>query len=76
LKENGFAWNEATCAGAAIGGHLELLKWLREQGCPWDWQVLDRSQQFNHRSHVLKWAEENGCTWDGFAPEDDGYNYN
>jgi hypothetical protein len=24
------------CARAAEGGHLEVLKWARENGCPWD----------------------------------------
>ena len=28
--------NAATCAWAAEGGHLEVLKWARENGCPWD----------------------------------------
>ncbi|CAN0500649.1 unnamed protein product, partial [Laminaria digitata] len=27
--------NEATCAFAAAGGHLEVLKWARDRGCPW-----------------------------------------
>ena len=25
-----------TCAYAARGGHLKVLKWARENGCPWD----------------------------------------
>ena len=29
-------WDECTCAYAAEGGHLEVLKWARENGCPWD----------------------------------------
>ena len=24
-----------TCSAAARGGHLEILKWIRENGCPW-----------------------------------------
>jgi hypothetical protein len=31
-----FPWDEDTCTNAAEGGHLEVLKWLRENGCPWD----------------------------------------
>jgi hypothetical protein len=31
-----FPWDEETCACAAYGGHLEVLKWARENGCPWD----------------------------------------
>ena len=25
-----------TCADAAKGGHLEVLKWARDNVCPWD----------------------------------------
>ena len=27
-------WKTSTCANAARGGHLEVLKWLRENGWP------------------------------------------
>ena len=27
-------WDRWTCANAAEGGHLEVLKWARENGCP------------------------------------------
>jgi hypothetical protein len=26
----------ADVSNAASGGHLEVLKWARENGCPWD----------------------------------------
>ena len=34
-------WDERTCAQAARGGHLEVLKWLRDPNipggpCPWN----------------------------------------
>ena len=29
-------WDEWTCAGAAEGGHLEVLQWARANGAPWD----------------------------------------
>ena len=25
-------WNEMSCYNVALGGHLEVLKWLRERG--------------------------------------------
>jgi hypothetical protein len=28
-------WNVRACAKAAEGGHLEILKYLHENGCPW-----------------------------------------
>jgi hypothetical protein len=30
-----FPWDERTCGIAAMGGHLEVLKWARVNGCPW-----------------------------------------
>jgi len=29
-----YPWNERTCQEAARGGHLEVLKWLRDQDPP------------------------------------------
>ncbi len=29
-------WNSDTCTNAAVGGHLEALKWARANGCEWD----------------------------------------
>ena len=31
-----FAWNEMTCAAAAMNGHLEILQWAIKNGCPCD----------------------------------------
>jgi len=52
-----------TCAYAAEGGHLEVLKWARENGCPWDKQTCAYAAKGGHLE-VLKWARENGCPWD------------
>ena len=32
----GISWNSYTCSNAARNGHLQLLKWARVNGCPWD----------------------------------------
>jgi hypothetical protein len=29
-------WNETTCGEAAKWGRMEILKFLKSQGCPWD----------------------------------------
>ena len=34
LQAKNFPWNHLTCANAAEHGHLEVLKWARENGCP------------------------------------------
>jgi hypothetical protein len=37
IKERyGYWGSKITCSEAAKGGHLEVLKWLFEDGCPWE----------------------------------------
>jgi hypothetical protein len=55
--------NRLLCAYAARGGHLEVLKWSRENGCPWDKWTCEYAAKGGH-FEVLKWARENGCPWD------------
>lgn len=33
---NDFDWDRHVCSSAALEGHLEVLKWARCHGCPWD----------------------------------------
>ena len=37
-RAQGCPWDEETCVGAALGGHLaasdSVLQWARAQGCP------------------------------------------
>ena len=53
--------DERTCTSAALEGNLEVLKWAREQGCPWDEATC--AAKGGHFA-VLKWAREQGCPWD------------
>jgi len=48
------------CAAAAQGGHLEVLKWLRDNGCPWGAKTCTCAAVEGHLE-VLKWAREQGC---------------
>ena len=49
-----------TSVYAAENGHLEVLKWLRENGCPWnEWTCKNAAG--NGHLEILKWARENGC---------------
>ena len=47
---------------AAWGGHLEVLQWLRGEGCPWDMETCYEAVDKGH-VEVLRWARENGCPW-------------
>ena len=65
-----------TCAYAAAGGQLEVLQWLRAEGCPWDWSTCHGAVHYSH-VEVLRWARENGCPWTAWtrdtAAEELGY---
>jgi len=52
--------------GAARGGHLELVKHLREKGCEWDDSTCAAAASEGH-VHVLEYLRTNGCPWDSFA---------
>ena len=49
---------------AAKGGHLEVLKWARANGCPWGNEKTCTFAAKGGHLAVLKWARENGCPWD------------
>ena len=44
-RVNNLDWGAITCTGAAEKGHLPALKYLHENGCPWD------SEHVRLRSH-------------------------
>ena len=51
------------CSIAALNGHLEVLKWARGNGCPWNKQTCSYAA-INGDLEVLKYARENSCPWD------------
>jgi len=46
-------------------GHLEVLKYLHENGCPWDEEGCVYASRNGH-IEVLKYLHENGCPWDNW----------
>ena len=61
LRRN-FPWGMSTCAFAAWGGHLEMLKWARANGCPWNELTCACAAEHGHLK-VLQWARANDCPW-------------
>jgi len=54
-------WGAETCSAAAAGGHFEMLKWLREQGCPWSMRGdTCASAAAGGHLEILKWLREHG----------------
>ena len=52
-----------TCAAAAGAGRLDVLRWARKNGCPWDEETCAAAARGGHL-RVLQWAREKGCSWD------------
>ena len=50
------------CAYAAMSGRLDMLRWLRVKGCPWDESTCSLAARSGHLE-VLCWAHDNGCPW-------------
>ena len=67
LMEWGYEFGNA-CTGAAREGHLEALKWARDQDppCPWNEDTCPYAAYGGHLE-VLKWArsEDPPVPWDG-----------
>ena len=43
-----------------MNGHLEVLKWARAHGCPWDESTCAKAAMNGHLE-VLQWARAHGC---------------
>ncbi len=43
-----------------------MLKWLYENGCPWDEWRCAYAAEGGHLE-MLKWLHENGCPWDEWS---------
>ena len=47
---------------AASRGHLEVLKYLHENGCPWDEKTCEAAAVGgDYHLDVLEYARANGC---------------
>ena len=55
--------DEAVMQCAAESGNLELVQWLKYEGCPLDCRTSYLATKYGH-VEVLRWVRENGCPWD------------
>lgn len=57
--------NILACTTAASGGHLEVLKFLRQEGFPWSTSVCEMAARNGHLV-ILRWArsQDPPCPWD------------
>ena len=54
--------NEGVMAWAAMSGNLELVRWLRGEGCPWNMWTCAHASWRSHLE-ILRWLRANGCPW-------------
>eukprot|EP00594_Rhizosolenia_setigera_P001752 CAMPEP_0178952832 /NCGR_PEP_ID=MMETSP0789-20121207/8073_1 /TAXON_ID=3005 /ORGANISM="Rhizosolenia setigera, Strain CCMP 1694" /LENGTH=302 /DNA_ID=CAMNT_0020634005 /DNA_START=115 /DNA_END=1023 /DNA_ORIENTATION=- len=54
------------------GGHFLILKWLREQACPWD-DYIFKYAAVHGNLEILQWLHDEGCPWPDYVrvPEHD-----
>ena len=45
-------------------GHMEILEWLRSEGCPCEEMACMGAGASGHLE-MLKWLRSEGCPWDG-----------
>ncbi|AGO83378.2 Ankyrin repeat domain containing protein [Pandoravirus salinus] len=43
-------------------GYLNVIKWARNNGCPWSRSTC-ASAAYGGRLDLVKWARKNGCPW-------------
>ena len=55
--------NLKICAYTAKQGNLNILKWLKKNGCPWDEDTFE-SAACNGDMETLEWLKKNKCPWD------------
>eukprot|EP00611_Tribonema_gayanum_P025776 TRINITY_DN5971_c0_g1_i3.p1 TRINITY_DN5971_c0_g1~~TRINITY_DN5971_c0_g1_i3.p1 ORF type:complete len:559 (+),score=141.68 TRINITY_DN5971_c0_g1_i3:150-1826(+) len=59
-RATGGGHDEEVCAAAAAGGHMDVLRWARGEGCAWDGRVCSEARVNGHLD-VLRWAVSEGC---------------
>src|SRR4029079_513747 len=66
VEQAGWKLEARLCTAAAEGGHVEVLEWLRANGCPWDDYVCGHAAQAGQLG-VLQWLRANDYPWDRFT---------
>jgi hypothetical protein len=61
-RKRGEEWSVSVTRIAASSGKLDCLKYLHENGCPWDEETC--SDAATRYIECLKYAHENGCPWE------------
>ena len=57
-------WDCLAFTQAAKGGHVNVLSWLRSQGCPMDGTAMCSTAASAGQLDVLQWCRAQMCPWD------------
>lgn len=49
-----------TLVFAVSRNHRQVIKWLREHGCPWGERAMSLARYYNY-DNLVKWLKEEGC---------------
>ena len=55
-------WDTEILRKIAKNGSLPVIKWVRENGCPWDEWVCIYAAKCGYLDCLI-WARDNGCPW-------------
>ena len=61
----GFKWRTTNLMFAAINGDLEMMMWMKTNGCPWDSYTFRFAAENCNGTNfeVLEWLRINNCPW-------------
>ena len=67
--QEGFKLDTKLFVKACEGGHLEIIRWLRSEGCPWGAYTVEYPSAWGAAANsghleMLKWLKSEGCPWD------------
>jgi Ankyrin repeats (3 copies) len=63
LHESAVPWSEAACSAAARSSHLHVLRWLREQGCPWQTDKISAAAAYSGSTELLQYTRRQGVEY-------------
>lgn len=63
-----FRWNKYICSYAAYNGHLNVIEWAHNNGCPWDEKTCTYAAISGHLN-IIVWIRSQipPCPWNEYA---------
>ena len=58
VEEQSVALNDLVTSNSAMNGHLQVLKWARQNDCPWDSTKCRADAERKGHAEVVNWIDE------------------